>query len=341
MITKESYGTLNGKAVSLYTLDNGCGLVAKISDCGGIITHLIANGTDVVLGRNNIDEFMQYSGYYGALIGRNSNRIANSEFTLNGKKYSLYANNGKNNLHGGKIGFDKKVWDAEMVDADEPALVLTLKSPDGDEGFPGNADVKVTYTLTKENSIVLHYEATCDADTVMNMTNHTYFNLNGHDSGTTDTHTIQMDSDFYTPNNSECMPTGEILSVDGSIFDLRQPVKFADIFSSDDEQVKMFGGFDHNFCLRGTGFRKVSTLNGDKTGITMDTYTDQPGVQIYCGNAINEDEVCKGGVKYNVHQAVCLETQVFPNALENSHFPTAVLKCGEKYDTVTEYKFSW
>ena len=153
MITKESYGTLNGEAVSLYTLDNGCGLVAKISDCGGIITHLIANGTDVVLGRNNIDEYMANSGYYGALIGRNSNRIANSEFTLNGKKYSLYANNGKNNLHGGKIGFDKKVWAAEMVDSENPSLVLTLKSPDGDEGFPGNADVKVTYTVTKENSI--------------------------------------------------------------------------------------------------------------------------------------------------------------------------------------------
>lgn len=341
MITKESYGTLNGEAVSLYTLDNGCGLVAKISDCGGIITHLIANGTDVVLGRNNIDEYMANSGYYGALIGRNSNRIANSEFTLNGKKYSLYANNGKNNLHGGKIGFDKKVWAAEMVDSENPSLVLTLKSPDGDEGFPGNADVKVTYTVTKENSIILHYEATCDADTVMNMTNHTYFNLNGHDSGTIDSHTIQMDSDFYTPNNPECMPTGEVLSVDGTIFDLRKPVKFADIFASDDEQIKMFDGFDHNFCLRGTGFRKISTLKGDKTGISMDTYTDQPGVQIYCGNSIVEDVVCKNGVQYKIHQAVCLETQVFPNALENSHFPTAVLKCGEKYDTTTEYKFSW
>lgn len=341
MITKEHFGTLDGKEVSLYTLDNGSGLVAKISDCGGIITNLVANGTDVVLGRDTLEDYLTNSGYYGALIGRNSNRIANSEFDLNGKKYSLYANNGKNNLHGGKIGFDKKVWAAETIDGDEPSLILTLTSPDGDEGFPGNAEVKVTYTVTSENSIRLHYEAECDADTVMNLTNHTYFNLNGHDSGTIDGHTIELDSSFYTPNNDECMPTGEILSVDGTIFDLRKPVKFADIFASDDEQVKMFDGFDHNFCLNGRGFRKISTLKGDATGISMDTYTDLPGVQIYSGNSIVEDVVCKGSNLYKIHQAVCLETQFFPNSLAHTHFPSPILKKGEKYDTITEYKFIW
>lgn len=339
MIKKELFGKLNDVDVFVYTLDNGCGLSAELINYGGIIKNLVFKDTDMVLGRDTLDEYLQNDGYYGALIGRNSNRIAAAEFDLNGKKYELYKNDGNNNLHGGKNGFNAKVWDAEMIDESEPSLVLTLKSPDGEEGFPGNADIKVTYTLTNDNSIKIHYEGECDSDTVMNLTNHSYFNLNGHDSGVIDGHTIWLDCDFYTPNNDECMPTGEILRVDGTAFDLRTPVKFADIFSAPDEQVKMFGGFDHNFCLNGRGFRKVASLKGDKTGIEMETYTDQPGVQIYSGNMIIEDRVCKGGAIYKIHNAVCLETQVFPNAMKNSHFPSPVLKKGEKYDTVTEYKF--
>lgn len=341
MIKKEYYGTLDGAEISLYTLDNGKGLVAKITDCGGIITELYVNGTDVVLGRDSLEEYLTNNGYYGALIGRNANRIADSQFELNGKTYKLFANDGKNNLHGGKVGFDKKLWSAEMIDEEEPKLCLCLKSPDGDEGFPGNADIKVTYTVTSENSIKIHYEAVCDADTVMNMTNHSYFNLNGHDSGAIDNHTITVESDFYTPNDYESMPTGAVCPVDGTVFDVRKPVKFADIFASNDEQVKIFRGFDHNFCLRGRGFRKISTLTGDKSGISMDTYTDLPGVHIYSGNGIEEDIVCKGGNIYKMHQAVCLETQYFPNAFKNSHFPSTILKKGEKYDTTTEFKFKW
>ncbi len=339
MIKKESFGKLNDKDVFLYTLDNGCGLSAEITNYGGIIKSLVFNGTDVVLGRDNLEEYLQNDGYYGALIGRNSNRIANAEFELNGKKYELYKNDGNNNLHSGKIGFDAKVWDAEMFDDAEPSLVLTLHSPDGEEGFPGNADIKVTYTLTKENSIKIHYEGKCDEDTIMNLTNHSYFNLNGHDSGVIDGHTICLDCSFYTPNNDECMPTGEVIKVDGTAFDLRTPAKFGDVFNSNDEQVKMFGGFDHNFCLNGRGFRKIATLMGDKTGIEMETYTDQPGVQIYSGNMIIEDRVCKEGIIYKKHNAVCLETQVFPNAMANPHFPSPILKKDDKYDTITEYKF--
>ncbi len=339
MLKKELFGKLNDADVFIFTLDNGCVLSAEITNYGGIIKSLIYKNTDVVLGRDSLEEYLTNDGYYGALIGRNSNRITKSEFELNGKTYKLYNNDGNNNLHGGMVGFNAKVWDAEIIDDAEPSLLLTLHSPDGEEGFPGNAYIKVTYTVTKENSIKIHYEGTCDQDTIMNLTNHSYFNLNGHNSGVIDGHTICLDCNFYTPNNDECMPTGEIARVDGTAFDLRKPVKFADVFDSNDEQVKMFGGFDHNFCLNGRGFRKVATLAGDKTGIEMDTYTDQPGVQIYSGNMIIEDRVCKDSTVYKIHNAVCLETQVFPNAMANPHFISPVLKKGEKYDTITEYKF--
>ncbi len=228
---------------------------------------------------------------------------------------------------------------ASDFDTAEPALILTLHSPDGEEGFPGNADIKVTYTVTKENSLKIHYEATCDQDTIMNLTNHAYFNLNGHESGAIDNHTLCMDSSFYTPNTDECMPYGEILAVDGTAFDFRTPTPLGAAFASECEQIKMFDGIDHNFCLNGRGFRKVATLCGDKTGIVMETYTDLPAVQIYTGNNLKGDRVCKNGATYNMHGAICLETQVFPNAMTLSHFPSPILKKGEKYDTVTEYKF--
>lgn len=339
MITKDFWGTHDGKEVYLYTLDNECGLSVQITNLGGTIKSIFYKNTDVVLGRDSLEEYLDNDGYIGALIGRNSNRIKNSEFELNGKTYKLYPNDEENNLHGGKIGYDSRVWDSETVDLAEPALILTLHSPDGEEGFPGNADIKVTYTVTKENSLKLHYEAFCDEDTVMNLTNHAYFNLNGHDSGVIDNQTIMVDASFYTPNTDECMPYGEILSVDGTVFDLREPKRFADIFADKHEQIKMFGGFDHNFCLNGRGFRKVSELYGDKTGIKMETYTDLPGIQVYCSNSLKNDRICKGGVIYDIHHAVCLETQVFPNATSLPHFPSPFLKKGEKYDTVTEYKF--
>lgn len=339
MINKELFGKLNNEDAYIFTLDNEKGLSAKITNYGGIIVSLIYNGVDVVLGRDTLEEYFNNTGYYGAAIGRNSNRIKNAEFTLNNKKYSLYKNNNGNNLHGGKTGFDSRLWDFETANSDEPALILSLKSPDGEEGFPGNAEIKITYTLTNENSIRIHYEATCDNDTIMNLTNHSYFNLNGHNSGTTDGHTISLNADFYTPNSSECMPYGEILAVDNTAFDLRKPVKLSEVYTSNDEQIKMFGGFNHNFCLSGKGFRKIGELIGDKTGIAMETYTDLSGVQIYSGNSIEQGRVCKDGAVYDIHHAVCLETQTFPNAINFSHFPSPVLKKGEKYDTVTEYKF--
>ncbi len=322
--------------ICIFTLDNGKNLKAEILNLGGIIKKLIYNDIDVVSGR---EDYTNNEGYLGALVGRNSNRISNAEFTLNEKQYKLAANNGKANLHGGIIGYSHKIWDYEIVDEIEPGLILTLNSPDGDEGFPGNAKIKVTYKLTQNNSIVIHYEGICDQDTILNMTNHTYFNLNGHKSGKIDNHTLTLNADYFTPNVQDCYPNGEILSVKGTAFDFTSPRKIGDAFSGNDKQIKMFGGYDHNFVINNSGYRKFCEAKGDITGIIMEGYTDQAGVQLYTGNGLNETKPCKDGAIYQVHDAFCLETQCFPNAINYSHFPSPVLKKGEKYDTTTEYLF--
>lgn len=340
MIKKEVFGEIKGQKVFIYTLDNGCGLIAEIITYGGILKSLYYQGTDVVLGRDTVEDYLQNDGCLGALIGRNSNRLANAEFELNGKTYRLCKNDGNNNLHGGEENsFRMKIWDAIEQDGIEPALILSLQSPDGEEGFPGNAEVEVTYTLTKENVLQIDYQGSCDTDTLMNLTNHSYFNMNGHDSGAVDGHSIQLDCDFYTPNTDECMPTGEILSVNDTAFDLRAGKKMEEVFASQENQIAMFGGFDHNFCLRGRGYRKAGSFTGEKTGICMEIYTDLPGIQIYSGNWLNEEDVYKNGALYVKHQGVCFETQAFPNAMATSHFPSIILRKGEIYRTTTAFRF--
>ena len=340
-ITKELFGKLNNsECVYEYTLDNGSGLKASILSYGGIIKNLYVNGTDVVLGRDSLEEYLDNDGYFGAAIGRHANRIKNSEFEIGGTVYKVGANNNGNSLHGGFCGFDKKNWAVfECGTEREPSLMLKTFSPDGEEGFPGNLHVTITYTLTKNNGLLLHYEALSDKDTVVNLTNHSYFNLNGHSSGTIDGHTLQINAEFYTPNTDECLPYGEILSVKDTPFDFRKPKKIGQDINSDSEQIKMFGGYDHNFVLSGKGLRKTAVLSGEKSGIVMEIYTDKPGVQVYSGNCIDDKRVCKGGNIYSVHQAICLETQFFPNSTSHPHYPSAFLKKGEKYDFTTEYRF--
>ena len=231
------------------------------------------------------------------------------------------------------------MWDAVPADGDEPSLVLSLKSPDGDCGFPGNAEVTVTYTLTKDNALMIHYEATADADTLMNMTNHTYFNLNGHASGRIDNHRLWLDSSFYTPNRPDAVPTGEILCVKGTPFDFTGDRTIGEGLLSGYEQIAMFGGYDHNFALNGVGYRKSAVLKGDKSGIVMEMYTDRPGVQLYSAMGCQKGVLQKEGAEYGPYNAVCLETQCFPGSTSYSHFPGAVLRKGDKYDTVTTYKF--
>jgi len=338
-ISKIKFGSLNGKDVYAYTLCGKGGLCATILTYGGIIQRLIYKNTDVVLGRDTLEEYLNNEGYFGALIGRNSNRIRNATFTLGEKTYTLAKNDGNSNLHGGLVGFDKKIWDAQTIDEEEPKLILSLTSPDGEEGFPGEVNVQVTYCVKNDNSIQISYFGESDEDTVLNMTNHSYFNMNGHDSGTIEKHSLYLASDFYTPNTDECVPTGEVLSVKGTPFDFSTPENLGERISSSHEQIKKFNGFDHNFALKGHGYREVGSFKGDKSGITMKIYTDQSGVQLYSGNMIEKGRVCKDGAVYDTYYAICLETQAFPNAVEFSHFPGAVLKKGEKYQTVTAYKF--
>ena len=340
-ITRKKYGEFEGQEVIAYTLDNAKGLSAEILNYGGIITRLVFNGVDVALGWDNFDEYLNNGSCYGAMIGRNSNRIEKAEFELNGKKYTLEANDRKkSNLHGGANGFDKKIWDVETVESEEPALILRRLSPDGEEGFPGNAAIKVTYTLTKDNAIEIHYEGECDSDTIINMTNHTYFNPNGHKSGSVEDCKLRLNSSFYTPNTECCYPDGRVLPVDNTPFDFREERTLGDNLGIKHEQTEMFGGYDHNFILDGRGYRSVGEFTGDKSGITIEVFTDLPGVQLYipCSGP-NSSRKCKDGATYCRRNALCLETQMFPNSMKHSHFPTIIVKAGEKYDTKTAYKF--
>ena len=338
-ICKRKFGIIHGEEIYEYTLENSTGFRARILNLGGIIRTLEYKGVDMVLGFDSAEDYEHNTPYFGAVIGRNSNRIENAEFTLNGNTYKLNANNGKNNLHGGICGFDKKVWSVEEVDGEESTIVLSTFSPDGEEGFPGNADIRVTYTVTSQNALRIHYEAVCDADTVINLTNHTYFNLNGHDSGSIENHTLWLNSSFYTPNSATCVPTGEVLSALDGALDFTSPVTIAHNLSLAHPQTELFSGYDHNFVLNGVGYRKAAVAKGDQSGITMEMYTDRPGVQLYTANGLSGERACKDGAVYTAHGALCLETQAFPNNLKFAHFPTAILKAGEKYDTTTEYRF--
>ncbi len=236
-------------------------------------------------------------------------------------------------------GFDKKIWKTEIIEDSEPSLVLSTVSIDGEEGFPGNVSVKVTYTLTRDNSIKIHYEAESDADTVLNLTNHTYFNLNGHNSGNILNHSIWLNSDFYTPNGYNGATNGEILSVKGTPFDFTEEASIKTRIESTDKQIVNALGIDHNFVLNGSSYRKAGMVKSDKTGIIMEIYTDREGMQIYTANEILGNRMCKDRTLYTKYSGICFETQAFPGNLKFSHFPTSILKKGKKYDSVTAYKF--
>ncbi len=340
-ITTSIFGEIHGQKITNYKLENKNGMFAEILNFGGVLQRLVFDGTDVVLAHNKIDSYLDNPENFGILVGRNSNRIANAEFALNDKIYKLAVNNYQANLHGGIIGFGKKVWSAQPVDDEEPSLILSLTSPDGDEGFPGEAKIQVTYTVTNNNSLKIHYEATCDQDTIMNLTNHSYFNLNGDNSGTIHDHMFKLNSHFFTPSDNEGIPSGEILTVTQTPMDFTEEKAVGIALDSDFEQIVIVeNGIDHNFVLDGMGFRHAATLKGDKTGIQMDMYTDLPGVQIYTGNFLEKGDSYKNGAEYGKYAGMCLETQYFPNAINIPHFTSPILKKGEKYDTTTEYKFS-
>ena len=350
MITKTYFGALeNGQEVSYYTMKNKNGMVVRICEYGGAIMEIrvpdkYGRMTDVVCGYDSLRDYVMASGYQGALVGRVGNRIAKGKFTLDGKEYSLFCNNGENSLHGGKIGYSRRVWNVKPEDGEEPKLILSLTSPDGEEGYPGTVTVQVTYTLLSSNALSIHYEAETDARTPLNMTNHVYFNLGGYASGKVFDHVLQIDADAYLPTNKALIPTGEIRPVEGTPFDFREPKTIGRDFDLTNEDIAIAGGFDHCFCFTG-GESKEPVLRIEayepNTGRFLQVYTNQPCVQFYSGNFLNNPEYSfKGGYPQNPQAAFCLETQKMNDAVNHENFTDTILNPGEKYDYTTIYKFS-
>lgn len=350
--TKSSWGkSPDGVEVGLYTLTNKNGMEVAITTYGGAVVSLKVpdrHGTleDVVLGYDSLDGYVNDKVYFGAIIGRYANRIGQAKFTLDGKTYTLAKNNGENTLHGGVKGFNKAVWTAREIQAkDGQALELTYLSKDGEEGFPGNLHVRVVYTLTDSNELKIEYSATTDKDTVVNLTNHSYFNLLGVGPGTGDVlgHVLMIEADKFTPVDSGLIPTGELRDVAGSPFDFRKPTAIGARINEDNEQLKLAGGYDHNFVLRrrmGAPISLAARVVEPASGRILEVWTTEPGMQLYTGNFLDGSIHGKGGVVYTKHMAFCLETQHFPDSPNHAKFPTTELKPGERYHTTTIYKFS-
>ena len=341
-IKKQAFGkTADGENVDLYTLTNTNGLKAKIMTYGGIVTSLETpdrngNFADIVLGCDSLDEYIKGSPYFGALIGRFGNRIAKGKFTLDGVEYTLATNNGPNHLHGGIKGFDKVVWNAKQMQTDQgPALKLTYRSRDGEEGYPGNLSCTVIYTLTNNNELKISYEAKTDKATVINLTHHSYFNLGGHNSGDILGHELIINADRFTPVDKDLIPTGEIKPVKGTPMDFTKPMAIG----SRIKQVQ--GGYDHNYVLNSSdgSLALAASVYEPKSGRVMEIFTTEPGIQLYTGNFLDGSVKGKGAV-YNKHNGFCLETQHFPDSPNKPNFPSVVLKPGEKYTQLTVYKFS-
>ena len=350
MITKTHFGVLDtNEDVYYYTMKNKAGMSVKICQFGGAIMELrvpdrYGRMGDVVCGYDSLRDYVLAAGYVGALVGRTCNHIAKGKYRIDGKEYSAYCNNNGNSLHGGKVGFSHRLWNVKAEDGDEPRLILTLHSPDGEEGYPGNLDVTVTYTLTSTNALSIHYEATTDQKTVVNLTNHAYFNLGGYASGKIFDHGLQIDADRFIVTDDKLIPTGEIRSVEGTPFDFRHPKAIGLDFEADDECLKIAGGYDHCFNFVGGETAepvKRAELYDSASGRLMEVYTNQPCVQFYSGNFLTNAEFpFKGGYKQVPQTLLCLETQKMPDSVNHDNFTNCVLKPGEKYDFTTEYRFS-
>lgn len=343
MIKSTSFGmTPEGREAKLYKLKRGK-YTAYVTDFGATLVRFTGpdrdgNDTDVILGFDNVEPYTGSIGYMGATIGRFGNRIEGGKFTLNGKEYALATNNGPNHLHGGKVGFSHRFFNVR--DINNHTIEFGYLSHDGEEGYPGNLDVQVTYSLKLDGTLVIDYYAISDADTVLNLTNHTYFNLNGAESqSTVYNHTLQMSASAFCDTDDKCLANGNILAVRGTAFDFRDGKNLGDAIKSDYAPARQTNGIDHNFVLDGKGYREFARLYSDKTGIEMVCYTDQPGCQIYTGNVL-KPFVGKYGTEYCQHGAICLETQGFPNATSFAHFPSPVLKKAEIYRTTTAYKLT-
>jgi aldose 1-epimerase len=347
-MSKESFGAApDGTPVYLYTLKNSHGMEAKIITFGGIVVSLKVpdrNGKldDVVLGFDSVPDYVKNHDFFGALIGRYGNRIAKGKFTLDGKDYVLATNNGPNHLHGGKHGFDQRVWQADEAESvPERSLVLKYVSKDGEEGYPGTLSAKVRYAVTDSNELRIEYSAVTDKPTIVNLTQHSYFNLAGQGNGDILGHELTIVADRFTPVDSTLIPTGELRPVEGTPMDFRIPVAIGARINQKDQQLIYGGGYDHNWVLN----RKDSTLSlagslyDPTTGRVMDILTTEPGLQFYSGNFLNGSAIGKGGKPYRYRYGLCLETQHFPDSPNKPQFPSTVLRPGEKYATTTVYRF--
>ncbi len=333
--------TAKGEKASLYTMKNPNGMEIVVSDYGAVLVKILVPDRDgrvqdVALGYDGVGGYEAGSLYFGAAVGRVANRIGGGQFTLNGKTYTLTKNAGQNTLHGGIDYFDKRMWEVE--EADGCHIVLLLHSADGDQGFPGAVDIRVTYTLTEENEIKIHYHAVPKEDTLLNLTNHSYFNLSGHASGTILDQEVVICADAYTRADEQSITTGEIVAVESTPMDFRAGKTIGAEIEADYEALIFGGGYDHNWVLNGSGYRQAASMYSEKTGIEMKVYTDLPGMQFYVGNFI-EHENGKEGAVYKKRHGACFETQYFPDAIHKEHFEGPVVKAGEVYDTTTVYQF--
>ena len=338
---------IDGKSTDLFILMNKNQAEAAFTNYGARILSLrvpdqLSNLRDVVVGFGSVESYQQSSErYFGATIGRYGNRIAKGKFQLDGKEYSIFINNSPNALHGGKKGFQDVVWDAKQLN--EHTLAFTYLSKDMEEGFPGNLQVKVIYSLSDDNELIINYEASTDKKTIVNLTNHAFFNLNGEGSGNILDHTLQINAEQYTPVDSTLIPLGEIASVAGSPFDFRKSLRIGERINDNNIQLKYGKGYDHNYVLnpgKNGEMKAAATVRGDKSGIVMEVFTQEPGLQFYSGNFMKSKNTFKGGTNDDFRTAFCLETQHFPDSPNQPHFPSTILKPGELYKTKTIYKFS-
>jgi len=346
-IQRADFGkTRDGVAVSVYTLTNKNGLTARITNYGGRVVSLMTpdrNGkmADVVLGFDSLDGYLQNPGpFFGALIGRYGNRIGHARFTLDGRVYQVDRNDGENSLHGGARGFDKRVW--TPLELSDGGLELTYLSADGEEGYPGKLRATVTYRLTDANELRVDYAASTDKDTVINLTNHSYFNLKGAGTGDILDHRVMLNADRFTPVDAGLIPTGELRAVAGSPFDFRSATAIGARIEANDEQIKIGKGYDHNWMLNrgGDGLELAARVEEPSTGRILEARTTQPGVQFYTGNFLDGTIKGKGGKVYGRRSGFCLETQHFPDSPNKPGFPTTELKPGQKYQSTTVFRFA-
>ncbi|HEV2351411.1 MAG TPA: aldose epimerase family protein [Terriglobia bacterium] len=347
-ITKIIFGkTPEGQVGDLYTLTNVNGMQVGITNYGGRVVSILVPDrhgkmADVVIGFDHLDGYLGTNPYFGALIGRYGNRIAKARFKLDGVEYKLAANNGPNSLHGGNKGFDKVFWTVRESSKNPPALDLTYVSKDGEEGYPGTLTVRVVYTLEPNNALRIDYHATTDKDTVLNLTNHSYFNLAGEGNGDILKQVMMINADRFTPVDANLIPTGELARVEGTPLDFRKPTPIGARINNDNQQLKLAGGYDHNFVLNrtGSGPSLAARALDPESGRELEVLTTQPGIQFYTGNFLDGTIQGKGGKAITRRSAFCLETQHFPDSPNHPKFPTSELKPGQTYHYVTVYKFS-